>query len=1777
MKKKSLYLVIILVLFSLAFTNKNVIVKTSSVIKKVFLASNENNLKTSDLIRIYNSKTGFDFTVKSDTKIEDIKKVYGEPKLVTDSAFGGHAYTFYTDNNYSNYLYVETVLDDAYIFSYGTVWPEYQVYNSGYGYDYPFYDTSNLQGFIMAKGSKVGGGVYYNRNKYIGGDVTNSINYFVDNYNSNPTKYLKGISKQGILMYKALSKFEGYETNFEFNEEYFYINEQMKDNGMTIRSDLIQSMKTDALTTLGFIFEYELNSSRYYLFNPAVFANFFFTDGLNRTNMTGKKTIAIFDYDMSHKQVSAIVMEPGALEKTKKVELTSEEKTKLDNAQNLYNQYKEIINTHGDNDTAYDANPVVTPAANLFAGKVKSDYLNASVKYINTIKAGLGFPYLNLEDDLTQTAQYDAVLLSYRNKELGLEISHAPAQPAGVSDEFYKIARGQNLKYGFGENVARVTNDTIDDGVIRSITNKFMDDTSDLSKSFGHREALLNPRMKSLGLGYAPNIGVMRFQTGYDTSNIQAVTWPAAGITPIEALDVNRFYWSVHFINDYTVTENTNVKVECLNTGDSWEFKSSEAELNGLYKPGKRQYIIVTKHTEETKNRLIFYDETIYPRPDYVYKVTVSNIRDKNNNVASYSYRTVFKKLSGSADLKTSNTIKIDRSNLISANETNTYYVPIGQETKFFAKLDEGTKDTKVTWSTDNANVSITQNGTINPKSIINGKIKITVKYDALGITDSIYVKTYNPNQISLSSNSLSINANDSKTLTMQDNTSLGNIQSIEWKVASYDDLSKLYAYNDAKISSYLEITKINDKSINIKAISYPSTNKFKITVKVTTNTGTYYGYSDVIVKILVTDFRLFHNNNNNNGLGSVTNSPSEHGFVNTTVVNRDVLYKNNQTYIAKFKVNPEPKNATEIPEFKWEIIENDGCISETNEKGAYKLNKIGKAKIKVTNMSNTEHYNILRLKVTDNNNDLTGIQLIGDNLLYLTKSYLSLYNYIETDDGTSLDWNKVEINVDGMENTYTIRDNSSIDFSGNYLGNTYVVNIKYNNSNVKLTVKPITEAKISEYTLTARKTSATLKNDEKLSTSIYFKPNDYFGKNKLFINELSFDIYYDKNYVNVSSATSSIPNVNVKVYTDRINVTYKATDGPVILDSKDLVNLELKAIKNVDVTTYVELKNIKVKTGLPTNQVENVEASEKITINIVKYIPITGITLNKNSDTIAKGSSVDLIATIIPGDTTESKTIKWSSSNRYIASVDSNGKVTGVTQGTATITAKASNGMTATCTITVTNPITDISLSATSISIKAGDFKNLTATITPSNTTDDKTITWSSSNTNIATVVNGKVTGVKAGTATITAKTSNGKTAKCTVTVTESTVVATGISLNKTSISILKGNNETLTATITPSNATDKTVTWTSSNTNIATVVNGKVTGVKAGSATITAKTTNGKTANCTVTVTESTVVATGISLNKTSISIVNGSSETLTATITPSNATDKTVTWTSSDSNVATVVNGKVTGVKAGTATITAKTSNGKTAKCTVTVTESTVVVTGISLNKTSISIVNGSSETLTATITPSNATDKTVTWTSSDSSIATVVNGKVTGVKAGSATITAKTSNGKTAKCTVTVTAKTTPPVEPEMVPVYRLYNPVSLEHLYTTDAHEVEVLYKQYGWGKEGIGWYSPTNGTPVYRLYNPILRNHLYTSDQNEINIITRDYGWIMDNDGKPLMYSSGDIPIYRLYNPLINGMHHLTTDKNEYNVIPAWGWQQEGISMKAVKIGVPEITHYYNS
>ena len=229
-------------------------------------------------------------------------------------------------------------------------------------------------------------------------------------------------------------------------------------------------------------------------------------------------------------------------------------------------------------------------------------------------------------------------------------------------------------------------------------------------------------------------------------------------------------------------------------------------------------------------------------------------------------------------------------------------------------------------------------------------------------------------------------------------------------------------------------------------------------------------------------------------------------------------------------------------------------------------------------------------------------------------------------------------------------------------------------------------------------------------------------------------------------------------------------------------------------------------------------------------------------------GKSKTLTPTVVPSDATY--TLSWSSSNTSVATVSQSGLVTAKASGATIITVRTDNGKSDDCLVTVTQSAaspTSVSVTPTSLSLEVNQTANLTATVYPSNATTS--LTWSSSNTNVAKVSGGKVTAVGAGSCVITVKTSNGKSATCNVTVAEPVVNPTSVYVSPSSLSLEVNETANLTATVYPSNATTS-LTWSSSNSSVAKVSNGKVTAVGAGTCKITVKTSNGKSGSCNVTV---------------------------------------------------------------------------------------------------------------------------------------------------------------------------------------------------------------------------------------------------------------------------------------------------------------------------------------
>ena len=362
--------------------------------------------------------------------------------------------------------------------------------------------------------------------------------------------------------------------------------------------------------------------------------------------------------------------------------------------------------------------------------------------------------------------------------------------------------------------------------------------------------------------------------------------------------------------------------------------------------------------------------------------------------------------------------------------------------------------------------------------------------------------------------------------------------------------------------------------------------------------------------------------------------------------------------------------------------------------------------------------------------------------------------------------------------------------------------------------------------------------------------------------------------------------------------------------------------------------------------------------------------------------------------------------------------------------------------------PATGVTLDKTTLSLTEGASASLTAAVTPADTTDK--LAWTSSNEDVATVKDGTVTAVKAGTAIITAA-CGAAADTCTVTVTAAPAGPLSVKVGaaaypvkpvdgqagKYHAAVPYGSDVTVTIDADASAffmITDAKGNYTDfySNPFTATaaqldklLISKDIPFTPANSASKVAYLSimdamAGTTYELYIELTREAVPATGVTLSETALSLRPTEKATLTATVAPENTTD-TLVWTSSNDAVATVKDGVITAKSEGTATITAACGSAK-AECVVTVLPP-IPATGVTLDKTALKLYEGDAAKLTATVEPENTTDKTIVWTSSDKTIATVKDGTVTAVKAGTATITAACGEAK-ATCAVTVKAPVAP---------------------------------------------------------------------------------------------------------------------------------------------------------
>src|SRR5436309_1202107 len=443
-----------------------------------------------------------------------------------------------------------------------------------------------------------------------------------------------------------------------------------------------------------------------------------------------------------------------------------------------------------------------------------------------------------------------------------------------------------------------------------------------------------------------------------------------------------------------------------------------------------------------------------------------------------------------------------------------------------------------------------------------------------------------------------------------------------------------------------------------------------------------------------------------------------------------------------------------------------------------------------------------------------------------------------------------------------------------------------------------------------------------------------------------------------------------------------------------------------------------------------------------VSSVPVASVTVSPATANVFAGATTQLSATLkdAAGNVLTGRAVAWTSSNTAIATVSAAGLVTGVAAGSAMITA-TSEGQSGTASVTVANvPVASVTVSPTAPNMYAGGTVQLTATLNDAsgNVLSGRALTWTTGNGAVGTVsASGLVTGVAVGAVTITA-TSEGQAGTAAVTV--SSVPVASVTVSPATANVFVGATTQLSA-VTKDAAgsvlSGRVISWTSSNTAIATVsAAGLVTGVAAGSATITA-TSEGKSGTASVTV--AIVPVASVTVSPTAPNMYVGGTVQLTATLKDASGnvlSGRALTWTTGNGAVGTVsASGLVTGVAVGAVTITA-TSEGQAGTAAVTV--SSVPVASVTVSPATANVFVGATTQLSA-VTKDAAgsvlSGRVISWTSSNTAIATVsAAGLVTGVAAGSATITA-TSEGKsgTASATVTiapVASVTVSPTAPNM---------------------------------------------------------------------------------------------------------------------------------------------------
>lgn len=793
-------------------------------------------------------------TITKNTTISQINNVYGkEANIITPSAHGGYAYTWYKDN-YTDLIFVETNSQGK-VVSAGIVAQNFDSTLYSYG-EKTNGRVSYMQGSIIEDWDNgVEGCFVYNKD-------TLNVNNYINEYMKDSANYDKYLCKHTIAILNQYLLKEGY-IEAMFDEELYDKVQRIEDSGIDIQDYAEKNSKKNyykyAGMDMNYLSLYEALPNPIRLAKSSV--NYSTSDTCKYAYL--RYHIKVSNDNNSVADISVCYLSKDIVENSSsEIKLTDEEKQKYNRSKEIYDASVSIFNENGSALMKTNYNYKTLP---LVAGEIFENKLIGSTMFLNAIRVGGGLPELKHSSELSNYAQHKAVLTMYMSyNKIQSDNAHMPIKPDGVDDEFYNKAMS-------GMSAENLYNGDIISSITHAINDAYGDPIT-----CGHRYNLLNPSTANFGMGYSEGQSCHKF-SGVQSHNVTAVAWPSIGITPIEAYSGG--YWSINLYN-YTTTPETTVDVVRLNDNQKWSF--TERTTNS----SSRLYV---------SNRYVsFYNASLTGNEGNVYQITLNNLKSGQTDVPEYTYRTVFKSIYGQQLIEAVYPENVNLNKSIVSLDT-------GNKEQLTPTFSEGATEIATNWTSSNENIAtVSQYGTITAKS--KGETIITVS--TLNGKTAI-CKVIVDGEIELNENVKALNINETAKINLTENFSDITYTSSNNKIASVDSNG-----NVTGISGGMSVINVSKEGYkNAIYVVY-----VKEAIKFPDNTLGYVGDTNLDGAIDSTDYsNILNSMGTNDAKQKLICDLNKDGVVNASDVNfiyefvrRNIPIELNYTHIESVVLDEE-------------------------------------------------------------------------------------------------------------------------------------------------------------------------------------------------------------------------------------------------------------------------------------------------------------------------------------------------------------------------------------------------------------------------------------------------------------------------------------------------------------------------------------------------------------------------------------------------------------------------------------------------------------------------------------------------------------------------------------------------------------------------------------------------------------------------------------------------------------------------------------------------------